>query len=163
MEAVRMTSSSTHVPDFQDWITYYNKTPQTKSLVTKNQESVVATVDVNSVEKSDTKDVVELVGNSIVAMQDIELVSPVQGAVQQARAELERTEPIKSLNVVKKPHTKNGTLRKRSRGKKQHKKKGYKKKRGKKKKKKKKNKKKKKRKNKVVKRLKSKTHKKKLS
>jgi hypothetical protein len=152
MDVARMTNSATHVFDVQDWITYYNKTPATKSVASKCEESVGG---VNSTKHTvvvtppDIVGVVEQSKNNTPDMQDIELVSPVQGAVQQARAELERAEPIKSLNVVKKRHRKSSGHKQRSKGKKKKKKK------------KKKKQKKKKKKKKVTKRLKSKIHKKK--
>jgi hypothetical protein len=156
MEVVHMTNNTTHVPNFEDWISYYNKTPASKPVLDRTVERSVVTQGSNTATCTEVLKTIAEVGdnnNITTDMQDIELVSPVQGAVQQARAAYERSEPIKSLNVVKKrQRARSGVKSKSQRRKKQKKRQRRKKKPSKKKKKKKK---------KVVKRLKNKINRKK--
>jgi len=109
MAFVPTINSTSHVPDTQDWIRYYvtkdvNETVPNECLnnvVTKaivkvdiKQPTTGKLVHVESSEKIEN-----------IEMGDVELVSPVQGAVQQARAEYERADPIKRRTGIRR-HTK---------------------------------------------------------
>ena len=105
MAFVPTINSTSHVPDTQDWIRYYvtkdvNETVPNECLnnvVTKaivkvdiKQPTTGKLVHVESSEKIEN-----------IEMGDVELVSPVQGAVQQARAEYERADPIKRRTGIR--------------------------------------------------------------
>jgi len=120
MAFVPIINSTSHVPDTQDWIRYYGgKDPNesvakedTKNIVTKTVSKVVVKQSVKDkptiVETSETP-----ITKENTTMADVELVSPVQGAVQQARAQYARAEPIKRRTGMRRGTKKTSTRRRK--------------------------------------------------
>lgn len=106
----KSTGFGAYVQDAQTWIDYYKdkkSTDQTfpsqsKPVVVCASKSVEHKATADSVERVQSETQVAVDKNISSDMQDIELVSPVQGAVQQARAEYARATPIKRRKRRKK-------------------------------------------------------------
>jgi hypothetical protein len=98
----------TYVHDIQTWISYYDKKGDGQALVGQSQQVVGVLpkhidhkIKINNSAQVDN--IVPLIDTKNTSdMQDIELVSPVQGAVQQARAEYARAPAIKRRRYKKK-------------------------------------------------------------
>jgi hypothetical protein len=136
MAFVPTINSTSHVPDTQDWIRYYASKDANETVPCERINNIV-TKDIGKVDiKQPTTDKLVYVESSEkvqtnkkenIDMADVELVSPVQGAVQQARAEYERADPIKRRTGIrrrtKKTRRRKHTKRRRKKPKKKKKKK----------------------------------------
>jgi hypothetical protein len=105
--------SGTYLHNIQDWITYYDINSNVASFTSQPSPSVGLSVkadkqvSTNITESEVEKPTTPLVNSNITHdMQDIELVSPVQGAVQQARAAYVRAAPIKRRKYKKRGSSK---------------------------------------------------------
>ena len=110
MNTVTSVNGMGYVYDPQKWISYYDKKPHCNSFPLQTPDSVGLTEKVKQISvQHPTVDLEDLPSNTVDIKKadmdnDIELVSPVQGAVQQARAEYERAPPIKRRRRAKTQH-----------------------------------------------------------
>jgi hypothetical protein len=137
MALVPKVNSTSHVPNIQDWITYYEGKKQSAVALVEEQpgNTIVKTPCAKELVKViTTENLITNTPKDQNEMGDVELVSPVQGVVQQARAEYARAEPIKRRTGLKrgrkkkrrtrgKQHSKKRKKRKKSKVKKKPKKK----------------------------------------
>ena len=121
MSGVRVVNGSTYVHDDDAWISYYTKTSDNKSFVPHAVERPVATKKTDQ-EYTTSPTSLTTVETELKDMQDVELVSPVQGAVQQARAQYARADPIKR-RTYKRRKSKKSKARRRPKTKKRRKRK----------------------------------------
>jgi hypothetical protein len=128
MALVPRVNSTTYVPDIQDWISYYGGKGQNQTLLEQQPTTIVTNtsekeaVKVIKIDKGASGDIVNKPAiNNGTDMADVELVSPVQGAVQQARAQYARADPIKRRTGMKR-RSKKGAKRGRKKVKKRKKK-----------------------------------------
>jgi hypothetical protein len=122
MDGVQVINGSTYIHDDDAWISYYTKKRDNTSVVTEPVKSVVVnSAHTLNIPINQDCQAINKVSTSIKktpeVMQDIELVSPVQGAVQQARAQYARADPIKRRRVRKR-QSKKGKRRTRKKVKK---------------------------------------------
>jgi hypothetical protein len=113
-----------YLQDPADWIRYYDKTPPRQSFVSTPSISASLadnkskqTLLIPDLKEEETPALTSNITGS--DMQDVELVSPVQGAVQQARAEYVRAPSIKrrkrsrSQSKKRKRHTRKQVRKKK--------------------------------------------------
>jgi hypothetical protein len=97
MVIVQTVSGSTYIQDDAAWISYYTKNTPKTSLVPQTVSSTVVSKKLDSVSLPviNTNQPILPLEKDKEVMPEVELVSPVQGAVQQARAQYARATPIK--------------------------------------------------------------------
>jgi hypothetical protein len=113
--------SSPYLNNYDDWINYYVNNITTKSFVPQPSNSIGVLRKVEpqkdqvdgAVEKKPANSLSGDKPQTTADMQDLELVSPVQGAVQQARAEYMRAAPIKKKRKYRRRTSKKRPVRKR--------------------------------------------------
>ena len=109
MDSDTPVNDSTYLEDIESWIRYYSANEPTKSIVGEPFKRKTTKVEASSHSNCHTTvgntrvDIVPIESvNKHIGVNMQELVSPVQGTVQQARAEYARTPPIKRRAIMKK-------------------------------------------------------------